>query len=279
METALNINGMNLGIKQYNGERVVTFKDIDAAHERPEGTASRNFRKNKNHFIEGVDYFKITPDEFRRTIGEMDSRQQNDIVLVTESGYLMISKSFHDAKSWEIQRALVNGYFKFKDQSMAIGEISPELQALKGLIDGMMRQELKQKEQDEKLNALDNKLDNIRDITVFRPDNWRKEVTNLVQRIAYERGNGNYIKAVYGESYDLLEKRINVNLSRRLTFKRKRMAKEGVSASKQQAVTKIDIIAEDKKLVEAYVAILKELAIKYGVMFNNEIKISNMEEN
>ena len=63
-------------------------------HERPEGTASRNFRTNRSHFIKGEDFYKITPDEFRRTIGEMDARQSNDVTLITESGYLMLVKHF-----------------------------------------------------------------------------------------------------------------------------------------------------------------------------------------
>lgn len=84
------INNTQLSVKEFSDQRVVTFKDIDAVHGRPDGTASRNFRTNCAHFIEGEDFFKITPDEFRRTIGEMDSRQQNEITLITESGYLML---------------------------------------------------------------------------------------------------------------------------------------------------------------------------------------------
>lgn len=106
------INNVPLQVKEYNGQRVVTFKDIDTVHGRPEGTAKRNFNKNRKHFIEGVDFFKITPDEFRTAIGYMDKRQQNDITLVTESGYLMVVKSFTDDLSWNVQRLLVNSYFK-----------------------------------------------------------------------------------------------------------------------------------------------------------------------
>lgn len=108
------INQIALHIKEYNGQRVVTFRDIDEVHQRPEGTASRNFRVNRNHFIEGEDYFTITPDEFRRTIGEMDKRQQNDIILLTESGYLMTVKSLKDDLAWAVQRELVRSYFRLK---------------------------------------------------------------------------------------------------------------------------------------------------------------------
>lgn len=117
----MTINGYELPVKDYNEQRVVTFKDIDLVHGRPEGTASRNFRANRNHFIENEDYFKITPDEFRRTIGEMDSRQQNDVTLLTESGYLMLVKSFTDDLAWSVQRQLVNSYFRLKKQT----EFSP----------------------------------------------------------------------------------------------------------------------------------------------------------
>ena len=117
----ITINGYELPVKDYNEQRVVTFKDIDLVHGRPEGTASRNFRANRNHFIENEDYFKITPDEFRRTIGEMDSRQQNDVTLLTESGYLMLVKSFTDDLAWRVQRQLVNSYFRLKKQA----EFSP----------------------------------------------------------------------------------------------------------------------------------------------------------
>lgn len=106
------ISNVEIAVKEYRGQRVVTFKDIDAVHRRPEGTASRNFRANREHFIESEDFFKITPDEFRRAIGEMDSRQQNDVVLLTESGYLMLVKSFTDELAWKVQRQLVNWYFR-----------------------------------------------------------------------------------------------------------------------------------------------------------------------
>nr|DAR62177.1 MAG TPA: hypothetical protein [Caudoviricetes sp.] len=43
------------------------------------------------------------------------------------------------------------------------------------------------------------------------------------------------------------------------------MAGEGVCRSKIEKLNKVDIIAEDKKLIEIYVAIVKELAVKYGV--------------
>lgn len=102
------INNVPLQVKEYNGQRVVTFKDIDTVHGRPEGTAKRNFNKNRKHFIEGVDFFKIQPYEIR-TVG---ITSPNGGIVVTLSGYLMVVKSFTDDLSWNVQRLLVNSYFK-----------------------------------------------------------------------------------------------------------------------------------------------------------------------
>lgn len=110
----LTIGNVNVVIKEYQGQRVVTLKDIDTVHQRPDGTARRNFNTNKQHFIEGVDYFKIQPNEIR-TVG---ITSPNGGTVVTESGYLMLVKSFTDDLSWEVQRELVNTYFRVKEFSV-----------------------------------------------------------------------------------------------------------------------------------------------------------------
>ena len=46
---------------------------------------------------------------------------------------------------------------------------------------------------------------------------------------------------------------------------RRRMAEEGVSKSKRDKANRLDVIAEDKKLIEGFLIIVKEIAIKYGV--------------
>ena len=112
MKEIISIGKHEVPVKIYNDQRVVTFKDIDTVHERPDGTARKRFSDNKEHFIAGVDFFKISPSEFRTAIGNMDSRQQNDITLITESGYLMLVKSFTDDLAWTVQRQLVNSYFR-----------------------------------------------------------------------------------------------------------------------------------------------------------------------
>nr|DAJ09142.1 MAG TPA: hypothetical protein [Caudoviricetes sp.] len=115
MKDLIKIDNQSLKVKEFKGQRVVTFKDIDMVHQRTEGTAKRNFNENKDKLIEGVDYFKICADEIRTNkIMEISSKAHGDIVLITASGYLMIVKSLQDDLAWKIQRELVNNYFSMQ---------------------------------------------------------------------------------------------------------------------------------------------------------------------
>ena len=104
-------------IKIWNDQRVVTFNDIDKVHQRPKGTASRNFKSNRKHFIKDVDYFLITRDIFNGRISSIKEKLNIEtippkgITLFTETGYLMLVKSFQDDLSWKVQRILVSSYF------------------------------------------------------------------------------------------------------------------------------------------------------------------------
>ncbi|MBR5129217.1 MAG: ORF6N domain-containing protein [Firmicutes bacterium] len=110
-------------IKIWNNQRVVTFKDIDEVHERPKGTASRNFKSNKKHFIKDVDYYLVIHEDFNGRNSSNGEKAAFGVIppkgltLLTESGYLMVVKSFTDDLSWEVQRRLVNNYFLRDEQS------------------------------------------------------------------------------------------------------------------------------------------------------------------
>ena len=101
--------------KEFDGQMVVTLKDIDTLHQKPEGSARKCFNDNRRHFIEGTDFFRVSPGQLSeiRTVENQESgiRSNNGGYVFTQTGYLMIVKSFTDDLSWEIQRRLVNGYF------------------------------------------------------------------------------------------------------------------------------------------------------------------------
>lgn len=142
--------------------------------------------------------------------------------------------------------------------SLATQELSPQLQV-------MIQLELEQKRQAEKLEHVENRVESIREVVAMDSNSWREDTGRMIRKIGSECGDSKSYQDVRTESYQLLEKRMGVNIKQRLTNKRRRMADEGVCKSKRDKLNNLDVIADDKKLIEGYVAIVKELAIKYGV--------------
>ncbi len=108
----VKINDQEVILKEYQGQRVVTFKDIDLVHGRPEGTARRNFNANRSHLVQGEDYFVRISYEAKT---EYNITAPNGLIIITETGYLMLVKSFTDDLAWKVQRELVKSYFRFKE--------------------------------------------------------------------------------------------------------------------------------------------------------------------
>ena len=105
----------------------------------------------------------------------------------------------------------------------------------------------------------------IKEVVSLDTVNWRSETQTLIAKIARNQGGFEHINLLKSESYELLNKRFGVKLDTRLTNKRRRMAEEGVTKSKRDKLNYLDVISEDKKLIEGYVAIVKDMAIKYGI--------------
>jgi anti-repressor protein len=106
----------------------------------------------------------------------------------------------------------------------------------------------------------------IRDVVTINPNAWRAEVQNLLNKIAIQRGGTcEAYKEVRDKSYKLLNERAGAKLEIRLTNRRRKVLEETGSKSKSNKVSKLDVIADDKRLTEVYLAIVKEMAIKYKV--------------
>lgn len=106
-------------------------------------------------------------------------------------------------------------------------------------------------------------IQSMRDVITLNPTQWRKDTTTLINKMALISGGYDHIKAIREESYKLLNERFGVDVKTRVTNKRRRMADEGVCKSRRDKLTVLDVIQDDKKLIEGYVAIIKEMSIKY----------------
>jgi len=144
------------------------------------------------------------------------------------------------------------------EQGQAIQNLSPQLQLL-------ISMELKQKEQDERIEAQEQALQGIRDVIRLDTTSWRKDSQVLINKMAKNIGGNQYISIIRTEIYNLVDSRLHARLNIRLGNKQRRMKEMGVSKSKVDKLNFLDVIADDPKLIEGYVAIVKEMAIKKGV--------------
>ena len=96
--------------------RVLTLAMIDKIHGRADGTSRRNFNDNKARLTEGEDFIVRNSYEAK----ELGITAPNGLTLLTESGYLLLVKSFTDDLAWRIQKQLVQAYFRAGDN--ALGE-------------------------------------------------------------------------------------------------------------------------------------------------------------
>lgn len=120
--------------------------------------------------------------------------------------------------------------------------------------------------QERKLKQIDHKLEAISDIVATSTMDWRRATRDIITKIAHMRGDD--YQATRVDIYKEVEKRGGYNLSQRLTNLQNRMAGEGQSKSKRDRTNKVDVIANDKRLIEIYMAVVKDHAIKYRVWDN-----------
>lgn len=195
---------------------------------------------------------------------EKGGRPQTEYIIKLDTAKEMAMLERNE-KGKQVRRYFIAVEKKYKERSISTEQLSPELQMFGKLYEVVARQEIEQKEQAAKLNQLDNKIDSIKEVVALNPNDWRKDTAKLISKIALHIGGYEHIKQIREESYRLLEQRMGVSLGTRLTNKRRRMADEGICKSKRDKLNQVDVIADDKKLIEGYVAVIKDMAIKYGI--------------
>lgn len=116
---AVTVHDAKMPLVEYQGQPVVTFAMIDEAHQRPKDTAKKAFQRNRRHFIEGKDYFVVSAASvdglargIKRPGKKITSPIRGNVTVFTEFGYLLLTKPFTDDLAWQVQRQLVNGYFR-----------------------------------------------------------------------------------------------------------------------------------------------------------------------
>ena len=118
MYDMITINNKEIKVKEYNGERVITAWDIAKIHEKDVNEITKNFNRNRETFDLNEDYFILNKEEFSerlKIVQDFIPNNVKEIIVFTQSGYLLLAKTFSDKLSWKIQKELIKAYFKLKE--------------------------------------------------------------------------------------------------------------------------------------------------------------------
>ncbi|MBG9788515.1 phage antirepressor N-terminal domain-containing protein [Brevibacillus laterosporus] len=168
----------------------------------------------------------------------------------------------------EVTECLIEYQLKAKEvlaQAFLNQRPQTQLEVLQGAINQMVEQEKRLSLVEYRMDAAEKRQEHIKEVLSLHPTEWRSKTTSMLNKISFARGGEGAFQAVRKESYDKLEERAKCKLSVRVTNIKKRMALEGIAKSKIDKVNNLDAIAEDARLTEIYLAIVKEMAIQYKV--------------
>jgi ORF6N domain. len=250
------------------GKKCVSDKMVAEIHDIRARDVRETISRNRKRFMERVDFIDLKKGadevgtlELLQNMGyaKQSISQANHIYLLSERGYAKLIKIMDSDLAWEIHDKLIDEYFNMRENQGKLNGLSPQLQLL-------INMEMSQREQAEKLEKLDSKIDSIRDVVALNPNDWRRESNKLINKIAEKLGGYEHISLIRSEMYALLDERFAVSLNARLRNKRLRAAEEGMCKSKREKMNQLDVIADDKKLIEGFIMIMKDMAIKYGLV-------------
>ncbi|MEN3134531.1 ORF6N domain-containing protein [Bacillus albus] len=252
------------------GKKAMLVKEIAKIHYKELKHVNESINKNRIRFKDGIDIVDLKNSRFERLLEQLEFSKRDiaiskSIYLLSERGYAKLLKILEDDTAWELYDQFVDGYFNMREQKVNATQLSPELQMFNQMFTVLANQEIEQKRLSKEVTETKEKVENISEIVALNTTDWRKDVNRLLNRIAMKQGGYEMYSTIKNESYDMLDRRAGSDLQRRLTNKQKNMALEGVSKSRINKVSKLDVIGEDKKLLEIYLSVVKDMALKYQV--------------
>ena len=108
-----------LTVLEYNNKRILTTKQLAEVYETTEDNIRINFNNNKDRFIEGKHYYRLTGEELKQFKNHVKSiymvdKRTSSLTLWTDRGASRHCKILDTDKAWEQFDNLEETYFKAK---------------------------------------------------------------------------------------------------------------------------------------------------------------------
>jgi len=149
-----------------------------------------------------------------------------------------------------------------KTGSYQVEQPKSHLEVLQGTINQLVKQ-------DKRVTELEGQVNNISNIVSINNVGWCEKVGVILKKIAKNWTGAEPYRNVINLSYENFEKRAGCKLELRLNNRKERAISQGMSKSYVKKINKLDVISEEKRLVEIYIQVIKEMAIQFKIDIND----------
>lgn len=297
MEICVLENGVQIPVQQWAGVRVLTMEEISNLQNRSVNSVHTVFARTKHLLIENIDYFKLEGSDAikfheQNANDKKDSTKVRSVLLITGSGYTKLAMHMRGAKEVAVQKLINTAYFantglqRLEQHAVQQASFNKKIEA--AFTSVMSRtcanaEDLKVVMKDiadlkAMITSINNgthaipRYSNVQrnmqpQITQINTANWR-EFTRRIVSVAAKKSNSTY-EDIYIELYQNLCESTGIRLNVRLMNAKKRNPK----------TTILDVIASDKKLIVAFIAVLANFAARCNININLNKTKSNTQQN
>lgn len=248
----------DLQVVEHNNELYVDSREV-----------AEMVEKRHAHLVRDIDNYKevlgqnpnLGSDEFfLESTYQAGTGKQYKHYLLTKKGCDMVANKMTGSKGVLFTAMYVDAFHKMDEhiKQSQLNVPQTPMQALEMMFKVQKNQEQFNKEMERQITG-------IRHIVGIETKNWRNDTNKILSAIAQHLGGGDMHKKVKSEAYKALEEKGRCNLKIRMQNRKGKMLANGATKTQINKLSKLDVITDEPRLIEIYISVIKNMAIKYGV--------------
>lgn len=248
----------DLQVVEHNNEFYVDSREVAEMVDKRHADLVRSI---ENYLLVLGQNAKLRSDDFfLENTYQAGTGKQYKHYLLTKKGCDMVANKMTGSKGVLFTAMYVEAFHKMDEHIKQAQLNVPQtpMQALEMMFNV-------QKDQEQFNQEMKREITGIRNIVGIETKNWRNDTNKMLGAIAQHLGGGEKHQKVRTEAYKLLEEKGRCKLDQRLNNRKAKMLSQGATKSQINKVSKLDVITDEPRLIEIYISVIKNMAIKYGV--------------
>lgn len=250
-----------LQVFEQDGELYTDSREVAVMTEKRHSDLLRDIENYKSAILQNANL--RSDDFFIESHYQAGTGKMYKNYLLTKKGCDMVANKMTGEKGILFTAMYVDQFYKMESY------IKSKEYSLPTTTEGVLELFFKMHKEDrEVIKEIKHDMRNIREIVSLDSKDWRNDTNKVINRIAQTLGGGMYHKDVRSEAYQNLETKGRCNLDLRVNNRKAKALANGLSKTAVQKISKLDVIAEEPRLIEIYISVVQKMAIKYGINFD-----------